>query len=1053
MVSRVRLVLAVGLLFLSAPRAWAQEAVTIRGRVFAGGAALQGASVRISDLDLGAVSDVDGRYSFIVPSSRVRGQAVTLTARYPRYRPESVRITLVGGALVQDFVLQSSAGAPAPIPLLRTERPPVDQRVAVPAREATPSPTGVTTTSAPAVSMTEPTLWGPRVDSTAFMDIAGSTDLSSALAGRMAGMEVRSASVPGGSSVVTVRGIRTLVGTSQPLYVVNGIPLDDATITTAAQIGGRGGFDHGDPISDLNLEDIASVQLLRGPAAAAQYGGRAANGVVLVTTRRASGLNGFTVSASQQYTRESPLLLPSYQNAYGQGLGGIFSFFDGKGGGVNDSVSQSWGPALDGRPIAQASYTEASRPDVRVWVPQPDNVRAFFQTGRTFATNVAALGSNGLGHFRLSLSNRDATGLVPRNSLTRRAVILTVGAQPAARLEVSGDLQFYSDKASGRPGTGVDESNPVSVFSIMGRQVDVEALRGRLRDAANRQISWHYAGHNNPFFATDVNENRDERTRFVGGGALTYGVTSWLMANARLGVDRRGDARHFTVAPGWMGGFPFYAGRGNFSTGGFQDEEIDVTRSNAELSLRATPSSTSSGTRFAFSAGAGRHASALDGTVTASDAATATPTTRGQQSETRSNVLRGGVEVMVRDVASLGLSARRESATLFANSTSEVYPALLASVDLARAGVSLPGVGALRLRAGWSRSGNEVSPALLRRLQVTDSSSTADRALLSAPELTSGWEVGTEVRTLGGRAGVDLTYYHERSENLLFPLSTSALASSGAVANSGIEFQADVVPLRLARGVEWRVSARYARNTSLVESLAAATSAVPLGLAFGDVSVEARAGAPLGTLVGLGYLRNAAGAMLLRNGRPLPDTVAGARILGGTAPNWMLGLESGIKAGAFELSALFDVRRGGRVFSATNRIGAVAGTLQETAFRPDTGLLIEGIDVATGIANAVHVSVEQYYRSLAAIGERWVYDASFVKLREARASVSIPLRSVGAVRTQRLRASVIGRNLALWSSLPNVDPESVLSSYSARGAEMGQLPTSRSIGLQISITP
>jgi hypothetical protein len=153
-----------------------------------------------------------------------------------------------------------------------------------------------------------------------------------------------------------------------------------------------------------------------------------------------------------------------------------------------------------------------------------------------------------------------------------------------------------------------------------------------------------------------------------------------------------------------------------------------------------------------------------------------------------------------------------------------------------------------------------------------------------------------------------------------------------------------------------------------------------------------------------------------------------------------------------DLNVLFDVRQGGRIFSATNRMGAVAGVLAETAFRPDTGLLIAGVDVATGAANTTHVTTEDYYHALAAIGERWVYDASFVKLREARATFDLPLHAIG-LHAQRLRASVIGRNLAIWTNAPNIDPETVLSTASYRGAEMGQLPTTRSVGVQLSVTP
>jgi hypothetical protein len=191
--------------------------------------------------------------------------------------------------------------------------------------------------------------------------------------------------------------------------------------------------------------------------------------------------------------------------------------------------------------------------------------------------------------------------------------------------------------------------------------------------------------------------------------------------------------------------------------------------------------------------------------------------------------------------------------------------------------------------------------------------------------------------------------------------------------------------------------------------------------------------------------------LLLQSGHPIADTKQ--RVLGVMAPDWVGGVNSTFHVGAVEVSALVDARIGGSVFSASNMMGATSGTLAETAFRPDTGLLISGIDVATGKTNTQHVTTEAYYHSLAAIQERWVYDASVVKLRDLRLTVALPLRMLPVFSAQSFRAALIGRNLAMWTRAPNIDPETALSASSFQGIEMGQLPTARSIGLQLSITP
>ena len=1043
---RIRALAACSLVLLVSivSRADAQEAVTLTGHVSSASMPLRGATVQIPELDLTTTTDANGRYTFIIPSSRVRGQAVTITARYLRYRQQSASIRLVGGALVQDFELRSTAETPAeprPSPAsVDTSRRARAERPAEPVRRP----------DAPRPAAGAPRL--PVVDSTAFLDLAGSADLGAALAGRLPGVEVRSSSALGGTTAISVRGQRTLLGLTQPLVVVNGILLENANVATTSQRAGLGGFDFGSAVSDLNPEDVGTVELLRGPAAAVRYGGRAANGVLVITTRSGRGLNGFDVSASQQFAGENALRLPEYQNAYGQGLGGAFAFFNGKGGGINDSVSQSWGPALLGQPILQASLTEAARAEVRTWIPHPDNVSGYFAPGRTLATNVGVQGANEAGQFRLSLANRDYTGLTPQSSLARRSGTITAGYRLSERLELSGDAQYYGIKGEDRPGTGADESNPVSVFAVMGRQVDVRALRDHLRDASKAQISWQYVTHNNPYFAALENDNHDERTRWVGGGSASYTLTDRLRATLRASADHYTDSRHFTIAPGWMGGFPYFAGRGDFSTSGREDDEITATQTNVELWLRGTPSGTGA-SALAFTLGAGRRGNDLNTSASGTDRVpnATPPAAQASQVGAHTTFVVGGVDATVLDYATLAVAARQESSSLLTGSASRLYPSVLASVDLVRANPSLGGgrLDALTLRGGWSRSGTDALPALVQQLGLSTTAAAPSVDALAEPEVTSGWEVGAELRAFGGRTRADVAYYNERSENLLLP-SAATFVRGGVVSNKGIEAQAELIPLRLSR-LEWRVGVNFAKNTGLVESLGDLTS-LPIGQGINGLSVEARTGVAPGALVGLGYLRDASGQLVLRSGHPLADTVAGPRVLGTSAPSWIAGLSTGVRVAGVDLSVLFDVRRGGQLFSASNRAGAFAGVLAETAVRPDTGLLIAGTDVATGQANAVHVTTEAYYHSLGPIAERWMYDASFVKLREARASVAVPLHAIG-LHAQTLRLAVVGRNLALWTDAPNVDPEFVLSAAPMRGLEMGQLPTVRSVGVQLSLTP
>ncbi|MEO7085776.1 MAG: TonB-dependent receptor plug domain-containing protein, partial [Gemmatimonadaceae bacterium] len=337
------------LLFVPAHRIAAQQAVTVSGHVTAEGGPVPNAHVRILSLKIDRVTDTDGYYSFIVQSSSVRGQTVRMSVvvsdRRVHYAPSSADVKLEGLPISKDFDLKVTSG----------ERPPI---------EAEPSEGGRRGGSQAGAN-------GQSTDTLMLGDLAGAVDLPSALVGRFAGLSVLTPNVLGGSPSAIYRGPRSVLGTSQPLVVLDGIPLDNTSFSSSAQRFGQGGFDYGSTLGDLDLSTIASVQFLTGPQAAARFGGRAANGVLVITSKDGVDGPGFAISAGQQITSETPGRLPVFQNQYGQGLDGKFQFFDGKGAGVNDAVDQNWGPLLDGRPLAQASLTESGLADVRLWTAHP----------------------------------------------------------------------------------------------------------------------------------------------------------------------------------------------------------------------------------------------------------------------------------------------------------------------------------------------------------------------------------------------------------------------------------------------------------------------------------------------------------------------------------------------------------------------------------------------------------------------------------------------------------------------------------------------------------
>lgn len=1030
--------------------ALAQDPQSITGHVSAGGQPVQGASVRIRELGIGTTTNADGRYTFIVRSSSVRGQTVTLEARHVRYNPESISITLTGGTLDRDFEL-----FPVGDPRSRAVASPVTNAAA----NAEPGPRV-------AVTPIRPTL-----DSTAFDELPGPIDVVSAMAGRVAGLDVTSASTLGGSAVAILRGYHSILGNTQPLFVVDGVPLENTNFVTTGQPFGTGGFDYGSPIQSLEPSEIATIQVVRGPAAAI-WGGRAANGVILITTKGGRGLTGFEVSASQNVSSEAALRLPSLQNTYGQGLNGQFSFFDGAGGGTNDGVAANWGPAMQGQAVTQASLTVPRVGDVRPWLSRPNNVSDFFDGGTTLTTTAAAQQAGEHEDYRLSLDRRSTSGIVPTNSLTRQAAALRGEADVGSALALAAHAQVSNDVVRDRPASGYDLSNTIGDFASMGRQVDVSALRDHAvtSDPFNpAQISWNYAGLNNPYFALQDNHNRDDRTRWTGGGSATYAFNPRLTAVARIGTDHYDQSRDFDIAPTWMGGFAFAGGRGDFSNGGFQRQQITASETNVDLLVSGdlgvghTSDAHAAPPVLRLTGGFSHRANSFTAATSGSDqhpdtGSVPVPAIGTLSSNSTTNAL-FAVADWSNEITSLTVSGRSEWYSVLASgSNAAFYPSVVGQLDLARAaGIKSDNLSAAVVHAGWSRSGGEVSPFVLTNVFVppADSAATVSASSNLSPEITTSLELGGSLSFLRNRAGVDITLYDDQTTGVILGATSgtkSLLVSNlGTLSNRGVELEATLVPVRTSSGAEWRLDARLAKNSNELSDLSGGATAIPLGPSIDGLTVEARTGYALGALVGSGFKRAGSGALLLQNGLPMSD--GQQRVLGTMAPDWSGGVSSNIHFRWIDVSALVDARMGGSIFSTTNLVGQTTGTFAETASRPDSGQVFAGVDIATGAPNKMKATTQAYYQALAPIQEAWVYDASFVKLRDLRVSFSWPLRAISALSGQSARVSLIGRNLAMWSKAPNIDPETALSTTSFQGVELGQPPTVRSIGVQFSLTP
>jgi TonB-dependent SusC/RagA subfamily outer membrane receptor len=1032
------------------------QAVTVSGHVTAEGRPLEGASVRIESLNIERRTDRAGYYNFLVPSVRVTGQTVKLTAastdRRSPYAPQSVDITLNGTAIVRDFDLRPAAVAPSAAP----------EMVVVPGRASTVSDTGVV-----------------AADTLGLGSLSGATDIPTALAARYSSLSVLASPALGGSSVMSYRGIRSFLGSAQPLFVVDGIIQDNTTFSSLAQRYGAGGFDYGSPLQDLNARDIGTIRWLTGPDAAALYGSRAANGVVVITTANAKEGAAFSVGASEQFTRETAVRLPSFQNAYGQGLGGQFQFFDGRGHGVNDAVDQNWGPALDGRPLAQASYTQPRQADVRFWNPQAGNVDAFFRGANTTNTNVTLQTRSTLGALWLGVGQRQSDGVIPEARLRRRDARLTASAQPTSALSLSGTIAVAEMRNDDASGSGFNQTNPVSQFTRMARQVDMDSMRVHVTTADGEQISWNYAGQNNPYFAELANDNARDRNHLSGGVSARYAFDSSLTATATAGSDYYRDDRRFTIAPGWMGGFPFYASAGLFTDGGFQNDNTAAQRSNGAIRLDKTRMSGSS--RWSFFGGADlatihqrARTSGIDSVQNVPPPNDTTSTLKAPDplswtGHGKTFGVNAGTSVSYRRRATLGVNLRQEWVTVVGdNQASELYPSVQGSLDVAQ---YVPAfrfgghVDELNLRAAWWRAGTDATPYAAQTLYAGQPLSggviPSGKGLLTPDasigvETTDAWQVGLDFAALNRHVDGGVSLYREIASNVLVPRvdATSSVVANGArLRNHGVEGTLSLRGGERQHSLAWELTTTASLNYNRVEDLPDGVGSIALGPSQYGVGVEAIAGLPFGELTGYKLRRDGeTGALILRDGLPQADSTATV-ILGQSRQNKLLGLRGTLGYRWLSLTAAADGCFGGSVFSATTYNGDVAGSLAETAFRPDSGLLIDGIDAVTGQKNTTRVTTEAYYHALGAVQEPWIYSASFFKLRELNLSFALPTRLISSLPFASAYVSLITRNVYTWSDNKNFDPEVALSVYPYPGMELGQLPTVRTIGVQLSVTP
>ncbi len=897
------------------------------------------------------------------------------------------------------------------------------------------------------------------------------TNFVNTLQGKVAGVEITNASSQlGSSSRIVLRGISSLSGENQPLFIIDGVYIDNSNFDPGGEFGG---IDFGNAAMDVNPNDIESISVLKGPNAAALYGSRAANGAIVITTKdgRGQGQDGIGISVNSMVTFEDVSLLPDMQNEYGQGLGGEFAFVDGRGGGVNDGGDESWGPPLDGRMIPQ--WPDGTE---REWVARPDNVRDYFDTGVSLNNNISLAGNYDNANFRFSFTDLRQDGMFPSESLDRNTLSLNAGIQLSDDLRIDARANYFKLIGRNRPGVGYNDANPMQQLTQWyGRQLDTERLRENYINEEGRPVNWNYNYFDNPFWIQYMNGNRQERDRFIGNITSSYDVNDWLSFSGLLGTDFYSERREDWTAvytlqdpDGEYGENVRYV---NELTANFMvNAERDLTQ-DFYLSARLGTEVQTRTFRFNEAEAPGLNVPLVYSISNTS----VRPIVDDYKSNKRINSFFGAATLGYRDYLYLDVTGRNDwSSTLPAANNSYFYPSASLSFIFTDAfDMNLDWWTYGKIRGGWTQVGNDTDPYQLQSTFNSASpfgdvpsyslSNTIPNTDLK-PESITSVEFGAELRFLNDRLGFDLTYYDQTSEDQILPVEISRASgfveqviNAGEVKNTGIELALNATPVQTGNFL-WNMNLNWSKNNNEVIELIEGLDALILGSSW-DTTVEARPGEEFGTLYGRGFLRDDEGNIIVGdNGIPLVDSEI--RPFGSYQADWKGGISNTFNYRGLELGFLVDMKYGGKLTSTTYMFGRYTGVLEETLagrdgdYVFDGGRWADGAVKQDGTPNDIEVGAQAFNRgTFFGNSESHIFDATYVKLRELRLGYTLPVNWLDNLPFNSVDVAVIGRNLwIIHKEAPHIDPETAFNTGNVQGLESNQFPASRSVGFNVRFT-
>ncbi|HEX8428647.1 SusC/RagA family TonB-linked outer membrane protein [Hymenobacter sp.] len=915
---------------------------------------------------------------------------------------------------------------------------------------------------------------------------ARQTNVVNSLAGKVAGVRVQASNgMVGSSSNIFIRGLTTFNGSNQPLFVVDGIPIDNGGGTNALQ----GGVSNSNRAIDINQDDIETVSILKGPAAAVLYGSRAASGAILITTKRGATLGSKkqSINVTSNYNIVKVGRLPDYQNIYGQGNRGNF----------NNIAQGSWGPRVTGQTVTNF------RGEQEELTINPDVIENIFKTGSNFQNNVSLSGATERTRYFASYGNLHEVGVLDNNDLKRNTVTFNGNAQLTEKLRTGVNV-IFSNSVSKRTPQGNQLSNPFFRTWFLPRSYDVNKYPFELPNGGQQVLNaaggsaipsntW-YSNDDNPLWTIKNNRYNDEVNRIVGNVSIGYDFTEWLSLDYKLGTDtyvqeikqvNARDSRGTSIAstnPTLIGNI-----RDETYTRRELSSYLNLTLKhniNEDLNLRLLLGNEINQRRDNDVGVTGS-----DIQVRGFDNITNTRTfiPFGLRTQTRLIGFYGDLNVGYKDFVFLGLTGRNDySSTFSKENRSYFYPGASLSFVFTEAIPSLKDNKIFtsgKLRGAAATVGRE-APVYSTDTYFASTNNPSDgfgpainfpfRGQLGqslgnvggnpnlGPEFTTTYEAGVDLSFFSGRLGLEGTIYNQQSKDIIFQVPvagasgfTNIFQNIGKSEAKGIELLITSTPVKIG-GFTYSNSINWTRIRNRVVSLAPGVDQITLG-GFTSPSTRLIAKQPYGVLFGSVFQRSPQGDLLLTpQGRT--QLALDNQIVGDPNPQWTGGITNTFSFKGLTLNTLLDIRYGGDIISRNVSDMRRQGAAKETADRDNVYVIKGVIAQADGsfAPNNVQITAEDYFEDLYGFGkaELVVFDASWIRLREVALTYSLPKTLTDKTFLGNVELSLNARNVFLYApNVPHIDPEvNAQGQSNSQGLEFNALPQSRTYGASIRLT-